>query len=58
MESRIKQEFSKVPCFLHINMDMNECISVILDVFVRYPPYSLVVLSSEKFKAKIFDHCS
>ena len=33
-------------------MDMNLCISVILDVFARYPPYSLPVLSSVKFKVK------
>ena len=32
-------------------MDMNLCISVILDVFARFPsPYSLAVLSSVKFK--------
>ena len=33
-------------------MDMNLCTSVILDVFARYPPYSLAVLSSVKFKVK------
>ena len=51
MKYRIKQ-IQKSHVILHINMDTNLCISVILDVFARYHPYSLAVLSSVKFKIK------
>ena len=38
--------------FYIITMGTNLCISVILDVFARYPPDSLAVSSSVKFKVK------